>query len=460
MKDKINHLRELFLGLIKKLKRHGENEGEKSLPKFRFHRNFWMLVALIPFALLFTQALISSVSAVVFIFIILLPLLSLGYMGLGIVSIKLYLDSSVTETEKMKPVSFSLALSNESPLPYPFVEAVITTPSENAVRSDSILTMLSLIPFGSYVIDNEAVFKYRGAYDIGVSDLYIYDPFHFFSYRVEMNLFRQIFVYPRQLVMPGHGAGDISVENTDTVVRRIGSDNTETADIRAYVQGDSLRSIHWKLSEKTEELMVRQYSQNSETQTFIFCDSAKRFENDDGKYENDINEFAADGAVEAAIAIVKNNLERAGNSVTLAWFDSRSVGDIAAVKISSLYDFEQSYNFFATSPVTVTDKTLLELYSAVAPQGSQSSSLIFISANPGQELSAAISTIAQSFSGQMSAYIFTPADKVLPSYKKDYFVKCELCTNELSRMGVDVKSAHFECVNSCSQITKEGSDND
>lgn len=449
MKEKIRALyrrvAEKVTPLFARLKiKKKARDPDKPLPKFRFHRNFWILVALIPFALLFTQALISSVSAVIFVFIILLPLISLGYMFLGVAFIKLYLDSSTTEIEKMKPVSFSLALSNESPFPFPFVEAVITVPGDNAIRSDSQLTMLSLIPFGSYVINKTVTFKYRGAYDIGVSDLYIYDFFHFFSYRVEINLFRQIFVLPRQLMMPGSAAGDTSAENTEHVARRAGSDITETSDIRSYVSGDSLRSIHWKLSSKTQELMVRQYSQNSETQTFIFCDTASRFEPNEKRFENDINEFAVDGVVEAAIAIVKHNLQRANNSITLAWFDSRCTGDIVAIKLSGLHEFEQSYHFFATAPVTRTELDLLDLFASVAPSDAQNSSIICIGGAPDKLFSSAVSSIAAAASGDVDAFVFTPADKVIESAKKDYFAECEGCLNELSRLGVTIHSAHFE----------------
>ena len=40
---------------------------------------------------------------------------------------------------------------------------------------------------------------------------------------------------------------------------RPGSDPGETFAIREYVPGDALRKIHWKLSEKTDRLMVREF---------------------------------------------------------------------------------------------------------------------------------------------------------------------------------------------------------
>lgn len=461
MNEKIRAILDKLKALAARLKRAKRPPGEpKPLPKFRFHRNFWILIILIPFALLFTQALISSVSAVIFIFLIMLPIISLVYMLLGILCIKLYLNSSATEVEKMSEVNFSLALSNESPIPFPFVEAVITVPGDNAVRSDSQLTMLSLIPFGSYVIDKTVVFRYRGAYDIGVSDLFIHDFFHFFSLRVEINLFRQIYVLPRNLIMPETAQTDATLENTDTVVRRVGSDNTETTDIRNYINGDSLRSIHWKLSEKTQELMVRQYSQNSETQTFILCDTAARYIPEEKKFENDINEYAVDGVVEAAIAIVHSCLRRPNNAVTLAWFDARSSSDTWALKISTPHEFEKSYRFFATSPVTPTIKTLPELYTDIAAESTDSSSIICITGCPDKNFAAAMSAIKSAVSSDMEAYIFTPGEKVVPTHQKTFFAEVETCISDLAKHGISVHSAHFEASSTQIYAGKEVNDDE
>ena len=67
-------------------------------------------------------------------------------------------------------------------------------------------------------------------------------------------------VYPRDV--------ELQVELQRTVARtlreegmtqnRKGTDASETFDIREYQQGDDVRSIHWKLSSKTDSLIVRQ----------------------------------------------------------------------------------------------------------------------------------------------------------------------------------------------------------
>lgn len=451
-----NKLRSLFGRLASLFRRRsaGDRSGEsrtgrkekakKEKPKFRLLRNFWILVILIPLALIFTQALINPVSTVVFVFLLIMPFISLIYILLAVPAVKVYLDSDTTEVEKLSEVSFSLAISNESPLPFPFVEAEITVPGAGGVRSESELTMLSLIPFGSYVIENKTTFKYRGQYDIGVSDVYVYDFFRFFCFRIELNLFRQIFVMPRRLIMPGGSGNEATIENTESVIRRIGTDNTETSDIRAYIQGDSLRSIHWKLSEKTQDLMVRQYSQNSERQTYIFCDTARRYPADPEKFEEDINEYSVDGVVEAAIAIARDSLQRANNSVSVVWFDSRMKGDVCSLRMNGMHDFEESYRLFASCPVTETAEPLAVLTSMIPSSEANNISLVFVTGRADKAFASALSGVASVGAAGTEAYIYNPSEKIAENYRPAFFDEVEFCTTELMKNGISVRSAHFD----------------
>ena len=460
MKDKIKSFFSAVAGFFTRLKKkltkkRGEPAEERRKPRFRPLRNFWILLALIISALIFTQALISSVSTVIFIFLLLLPLVSLLHIVIAFPAIKIYLDSDATEAEKMTELSFSLAISNESPIPFPFVEAEISIPSDKGIRSESSLTMLSLIPFGSYVIDNKAVFRYRGQYDIGVSDVYVYDFFRFFCVRIELNMFRQIFVMPRRLIKPGSNGSETTIENTDTVIRRYGSDNTETSDIRTYIQGDSMRSIHWKLSGKTEDLMVRQYSQNSEQQTFIFCDTAMRYAPDDGRFEDDVNEYTVDGVVEAAIATVTEGLKKANASVSLIWFDDRGIDDVCCVKLTSLHDFDETYRLFATAPITKTDRSLAGLTAMVLPGDASNISLVYITGCADKTFASSMTGIATAGAAGTEVYVFSPAEKVKEEHRQAFFDEAEFAVNELGKNGVIVRSAHFDAPDRAAKTEKE-----
>ena len=76
---------------------------------------------------------------------------------------------------------------------------------------------------------------------------------------------------------------------------RKGSDQHEMFDIRAYQPGDDVRSIHWKLSSKADELIVRQASDPSHYDIVILPDFGRMT---DGKPANadECNAAAAYGA--------------------------------------------------------------------------------------------------------------------------------------------------------------------
>lgn len=69
-------------------------------------------------------------------------------------------------------------------------------------------------------------------------------------------------VYPHHVrVLTELSSATIGATRNDGVMQnRKGSDASEMFDIRDYVPGDDIRTIHWKLSGKTDELIVRQAS--------------------------------------------------------------------------------------------------------------------------------------------------------------------------------------------------------
>ena len=73
---------------------------------------------------------------------------------------------------------------------------------------------------------------------------------------------KRIMIYPEKVTMSltlSHDiAGSGSLEGK--MQNRSGNDQSEMFDIRDYVPGDDIRSIHWKLSSKTDNLILRQPS--------------------------------------------------------------------------------------------------------------------------------------------------------------------------------------------------------
>ncbi|MBO5842518.1 MAG: DUF58 domain-containing protein, partial [Clostridia bacterium] len=157
------------------------------------------------------------------------------------------------------------------------VEAQMFLPQANSVRCTMRTVRLALAPFSSYDVGNEVRFRFRGTYDIGVKCFYVYDFFRLMRVRVDVENYNQVYVLPRKLNLDEAAAQAISDSVSRTVRSPISYDRLEVSDIRDYRMGDSLKSIHWKLSSKSEQMIVKEYNTGTANINNVYCDLARTF---------------------------------------------------------------------------------------------------------------------------------------------------------------------------------------
>ena len=105
----------------------------------------------------------------------------------------------------------------------------------------------------------------------------IWDVLELFSFRCQPFPESRTIVYPHHMRMQlALSQAAIGAANSDGLMQnRRGNDPTETFDIREYAPGDDIRSIHWKLSCKTDMLIVRQPSDPSQYDVVVLPDLGK-----------------------------------------------------------------------------------------------------------------------------------------------------------------------------------------
>ena len=242
-------------------------------------RGFWLWVALWIGALIFTQALLSSASNIFFSFVCALPIVSLVYLLIARATIKLLVPERRIDTEKNTPLVYEMQLTNESILPYPFVDAVMRLPTERGVRTIDRCVRISMPPNTLYSMKNTVCFPFRGTYQIGVRCIYVYDVFRIFRMRIDVNSYGDVCVLPRRLSIFG-SYNDATADSSTRSKRAPSSpERLEVSDVREYRQGDTLKSVHWKLSSKSEELIVRDYNAGVSSVSYVFCDMSAHFPN-------------------------------------------------------------------------------------------------------------------------------------------------------------------------------------
>ncbi|MBR4205361.1 MAG: DUF58 domain-containing protein [Clostridia bacterium] len=252
-------------------------DNVKKRPLLKFSKRAVIYLLVLIFALIFTQALRATASAVLFWFLALLPVVSLIYVLIGKALIRIYVSSDITKVEKMQPVNYELRIINASPFAYPFIETVVSVPQPDGVRCTEQSLTMSLPPLGSYIVNHETTFRYRGTYEIGVRCLYISDFLGLVSIRLDVDIYQNVLVFPRKLGMdikPTTSATDIPNDAPKVV---FSTEKAEIGNIREYIPGDSLKSIHWKLSSKAVDgsLMVKEFNTNTSQSVYFLCDFSR-----------------------------------------------------------------------------------------------------------------------------------------------------------------------------------------
>jgi uncharacterized protein (DUF58 family) len=110
-----------------------------------------------------------------------------------------------------------------------------------------------------------------GAVRIYMKEVQCRDFFGLFSIQIPVRIMEEVIVYPAELSIETElmrrpetkNFGDLYAPN------RIGQDVSEVAGLRDYMAGDSLKSIHWKLSGKLNRMIVREFGYPSNYNTLI-----------------------------------------------------------------------------------------------------------------------------------------------------------------------------------------------
>ena len=238
---------------------------------------FPIYLALLAFAFIFTQALHGKASNIFMSFVFFLPFLLLAYVILARFFLRVEILSKDATVRKGEEYGYELLLVNQSILAYPFIEAEMLLPEANSVRTGERTVSLAMSPFGRYHVKNAVRFRFRGTYHIGVRCLYVYDFFRIFRVRVDVGSASTVLVLPRRMLLPDRQNEAISDEIDPTLCRSESAERVEVGDLRDYRAGDPLKSIHWNLSSRSEDLVVKDYVGGSTKQTYIYCDLSARF---------------------------------------------------------------------------------------------------------------------------------------------------------------------------------------
>lgn len=174
------------------------------------------------------------------------------------------IDFAVKDKLVPKNQSFpvQLCITNRSIFPIGKAEAHIEYYNVFNNQITNFELHLPIQPMNSQRVTFQLTSRFCGIIKIRTSYISLYDPLRLFRFKTGKNIHTEIAVIPE-----GHEIGG-TVNYTDRINEesntfseyRPGDDPSEVFDLREYVPGDKINRIHWKLSSKKDEFIVKEYS--------------------------------------------------------------------------------------------------------------------------------------------------------------------------------------------------------
>lgn len=200
----------------------------------------------------------------------------------------------VTKGEK---VHFNVDVVNESKILYPFVEILFYGIDTIFIKHFQT-KKIAILPNSKGRYDFELECQYRGYYEVGLKQIRIKDFLGFFSFKYNVFEPRYITVYPKIVVLDTFPISMNKASYTEGTLSGKEEDQMTLSDIRKYAYGDSIKKIHWKLSAKKDELVVKNFDGAVAAKADIFLDLTQ---NHFSILENTVLE---DQVIETAVAVV------------------------------------------------------------------------------------------------------------------------------------------------------------
>ena len=161
-----------------------------------------------------------------------------------------------------------------------------------------------------------------------------------------------VVVTPRRLMLDETNA--LCADDYESSLTNVSfMDSNSFVSVRKYEDGDLMKHVHWKLTAKHDELMVKQMEQNLGSSAVIVTDIHAISDSEDE------NMRVADACAEAALALTRKIISDGRSAVNVYRTNDKQTDILSAEKPE---DYEQLVSIFAVLPITETGKSAESMF--------------------------------------------------------------------------------------------------
>lgn len=229
--------------------------------------------------------------------VIVLPIVSITLTAIAFFRFKYTQDINKRSIVKGEEVEYSFSIHNEDLFLYPYIK-VNFQGNETVFFKQFHAKNFSLLPFRKKTFTFKLNGKYRGEYAVGIKSFEFEDFLGLVKLTYNPMESKIVKVTPRIVnldnlnIMTDYSSESHSAQNNRS------EDTSTISDVRKYAYGDSLKKIHWKLSAKMNELLVKNFESTSNANSVLILDLKR------GGNNPERNAIVEDKLIECAVAVV------------------------------------------------------------------------------------------------------------------------------------------------------------
>lgn len=230
--------------------------------------------------------------------LLILPVISFLYTWLIYLRFEYTQGTDRKTVLKGESIKFLFGINNRDFFLYPYIRINLYG-AETMFNREFQAKSFSILPLRDRKYSFDLKCKYRGYYEIGIKSIEIEDFLGIFKlvYKAGEPVF--ITVHPRVVYLKNFRLKTNYISEAHSILNNRYEDMTTVSEIRKYRYGDSLKKIHWKLSVKMNEIMVRNYQSTSQTSVTVFIDLKRN------RFSPEQNIIVEDKLIEAAVAVIQ-----------------------------------------------------------------------------------------------------------------------------------------------------------
>ncbi len=196
----------------------------------------------------------GAVSYGLFWGLLMLPAVSFTYLLYVYLRFRIYQEIESRHLICGQPMPYYFVLRNEDRFGFAGIQ-VKMFPEYSFVEEMPESMEYELLPGDEFIYKTRMICKYRGEYEIGVKEVIITDFLGIFHFKYAVPGSIRAMVKPRLVELLCLSSVSEIVANMERESYQ--AQNEPDVVVRDYVQGDSLRKIHWKAVARTGKLLVR-----------------------------------------------------------------------------------------------------------------------------------------------------------------------------------------------------------